>query len=121
VTAYTGDWGSTTLLESLESTAYMTIDRSVVKMAVRNTYDAPFFGLLTTLESDQRTTSIHARAEAKLKPATTELRAWVSNCAPIFLVVETKESIYYVAIFFYSMSSSSSRINLYVLLIWTSL
>jgi hypothetical protein len=75
VTAYTGEVGGVTLVEILESKTYTTIDRSVVKMAVRNTYDAPFFGLLTTLESDQRTTSIHARAEAKLKPATTELRA----------------------------------------------
>jgi hypothetical protein len=53
---------------------YTMMDNRVVKIAVRNTYVPPVFEDLITFERSQRTASIHAIAEAKLKPATTELR-----------------------------------------------
>jgi hypothetical protein len=66
-------------LDIIDSTKYTKMDIRVVARAVRKKYDPLVLGVLITWEMTQRTASIHAMADAKLKPATMALRDWVSS------------------------------------------
>jgi hypothetical protein len=74
VTAYTGDVGGFTRLDTVDRIKYTMMDSNVVTRAVRKKYEPLVLGVLTTCVISQRTASIHARADAKLKPATIALR-----------------------------------------------